>query len=209
MAYRSLSILILVSLSGVDQPKLVSCLEAVGKAKGNDAKVGVTTDGKITELVMGDKKVYLTWIGTNVIALPLDFANKADLMAWTAKGLAKSKVGKAMTKVNTGNAVWAVSAVAKDLDDKVKMKLGYGSVAMANATITADLRVQLGSAADAKAAGEKAQKELTARSQSPDLAANVQKLLAGITVTAAADEVVVKGTIPESEVMSLVMALKP
>lgn len=198
-----------VSLSGVDQPKIVSCLEAVAKAKGNDTKVGVTTDGKITELAMGDKKVYLTWIGTNVVALPLDFANKADLTAWTAKGLAKSKVGKAMTKVNTGNALWAVSAVAKELDDKVKMKLGYGSIAMANATMTADLHVQLGSATDAKAAAQKAQKDLTTRSQSPDLAANLQKVLAGITVTAVTDEVVVRGSIPESEVMSLVMALKP
>jgi hypothetical protein len=198
-----------VSLSGVDQPKLVSCLEAVAKAKGNDTKVGVTTDGKITELAVGDKKVYLTWIGSNVIALPLDFANKADLTAWTAKGLAKSKVGKAMTKVNTGSALWAVSAVAKDLDDKMKMKLGYGSIAMANATITADFHVQLGSAADAKAAAQKAQKDLTTRSQSPDLAANLQKVLAGITITSVADEVVVRGSTPESEVMSLVMALKP
>jgi hypothetical protein len=196
-----------VSLAGVDQPKIVSCLEAMAKAKGKDTKVGVTTDGKITELAVGDKKVYLTWIGTNVIALPLDFANKADLTAWTAKGLAKSKVGKAMTKVNTGNALWAVSAVAKDLDDKMKMKMGYGSVAMANATITADLHVQLGSAADAKAAAEKAQKELPTRSQSPDLAENLRKLLAGVTVTAVTDELFVKGSIPESEVMQLVGAL--
>jgi len=196
-----------VSLAGVDQPKIVSCMEAVAKAKGNDAKVGVTTDGKITELSVGDKKVYLTWIGTNVIALPLDFANKADLTAWTAKGLAKSKVGKAMTKVNTGSAMWAVSAVAKDIDDKMKMKLGYGSVAMGSSTITADLHVQLGSAADAKAAAEKAQKELTTLAQSPGLAANLQKLLGGITVTSVTDELQVKGSMPETEVLQLVGAL--
>lgn len=196
-----------VALDGVDQPRIVSCLEAVAKAKGKDSKVVVTTDGKITELSVGDKKVYLTWIGTNVLALPLDFANKADLAAWTTKGLAKSKVGKAVTKVNTGNAIWAVSAVAKDLDDKTRMKLGYGSVAMANATITADLHVRLGSAADAKAAAEKAQKELTTLSQSPGLAANLQKLLAGISVTSITDEVQVKGAMPESEVLQLIGAL--
>ncbi len=196
-----------VSLDGVDQPKIVSCLEAVAKTKGKDAKVAVTTDGKVTELAVGDKKIYLTWIGTNVIALPIDFANKADLVAWTTKGLARSKVAKAMAKVNTSNAMWAISAVAKELDDKTKMKLGYGSVAMANATISADLHVKLGSAADAKGAADKAQKQLTELAQSPGLAANLQKLLAGITVTSVTDEVQVKGAMPESDVLGLVGAL--
>lgn len=198
-----------ISLNGVDQPKIVSCMEAVAKAQGNDVKVVATTEGKITELAMGDKKIYLTWIGTGVIVLPLDFANKADLTAWTAKGLAKSKVAKGMNKVNTGHAVWAVSAVPKDIDDKTKMKMGYGSMAMANATLSADLHVQLGSAADAKAAAERSQKDLAAMAQNPGLDAKLQKLLTGITVAAASDEVQIKGSIPESEVLSLVMALKP
>ncbi|MEO7097679.1 MAG: hypothetical protein ABI175_30740 [Polyangiales bacterium] len=197
-----------VALAGIDQPKIVSCLEAVAKVKGGkDAKVGVVTDGKIVELTVGDKKVYMTWIGTNVLALPLDVANKADLAAWTAKGLAKSKVAKGMGKVNTSNAIWAVSAVAKELDEKTKMKMGYGSVVMASSTISADLHVQLGTAAEAKAAAEKAQKELTTMSQSPGLAANLQKLLAGITVTSVADEIQVKGAMPESDVLSLIAAL--
>lgn len=196
-----------VSLDGIDQLKIVSCLEAVAKAKGKDTKVAVTTDGKITELALGDKKIYLTWIGTNVIALPIDVANKADLAAWTTKGLARSKVGKAMSKVNTSNALWAVSAVAKDIDDKTKMKMGYGSFAMANATIKADLHLQLGSAADAKAAAEKAQKDIATKAQSPDLGANVQKFLAGIAVTAVADELQVKASIAESDVLGLVGAL--
>jgi len=197
-----------ISLNGVDQPKIVSCMEAVAKAKGNDTKVGVTTDGKITELAVGDKKIYLTWIGTNVIVLPLDFASKADLAAWTGKGLAKSKVAKGMGKVNTGTAMWAVSAVPKDIDDKTKMKMGYGSIAMANATISADLHVQLGSAADAKAAAERSQKDLATMAQNPSLDPKLQKLLGGVSVASAADEVQVKGAIPESEVFGLIMALK-
>jgi hypothetical protein len=198
-----------ISLNGVDQPKIVSCMEAVAKANGNAAKVGVTTDGKITELAVGDKKIYLTWIGTNVIALPLDFANKPDLTAWTAKGLAKSKVAKGMGKVNTGNAVWVVTAVPKDIDDKMKMKMGYGSVAMAGGTISVDLHVQLGSAADAKAAAAKSQGQLTEMAKNPSLDPKLQKLLAGVTVAAAADELWAKGTMPESEVLGLIMALKP
>lgn len=198
---------IFISLSGMDQPKIISCMEAVAKAKGTDAKVAVTTDGKITELALGDKKLYLSWIGTNVIALPLDAANKAELAAWTAKGLGKSKVAKGMSKVNTSNAVWAVTAVAKELDDKTKMKMGYGSVSLASATLSADLHVQLGSAAEAKAAADRAQQDLAAKAKSPDFSASVQKFLQGISVSAAADELQVKGSIAESEVFGLVGAL--
>ncbi|MBL0213929.1 MAG: hypothetical protein IPQ07_08600 [Myxococcales bacterium] len=199
---------IYIAVEGVDQAKIVSCFEAVGKAKGKEGKVGVKTEGKITELSFGDKQIYLSWIGTNVIVLPLEFTNKADLAAWSgAKGLAKSKVAKASTKVNTGGAVWAVSAVAKELDDKTKMKLGYGSVTMAASNIAADLHVQLGTAADAKAAADKAQKELSTLASSPGLAPNLKSVLTSVTVTSAADELQVKGTMPESDVLSLVGAL--
>lgn len=196
-----------VSLAGVDQPKIVSCMEAIAKAKGSDVKVGVTTDGKITELALGDKKLYLSWIGTNVVAVALDVTSKADLAAWTTKSLGKSKVAKAMSKVNTGHAMWAVSAVPKEIDDKTKMKMGYGSLALANATLSADVHVQLGSAAEAKATAEKAQKDLAAKATSPDFSAGVQKFLQGVRVSSAADELAVKGSIPESEVFGLVGAM--
>lgn len=196
-----------ISLSGIDQPKIVSCMEAVAKAKGNDAKVAVATDGKITELALGDKKIYLSWLGTNVIALPLDMGNKADLAAWTGKGLAKSKVAKGMGKVNTGSALWAVSAVPKEIDDKTKMKMGYASLALASATLSADVHVQLGSAAEAKAAAERAQKDVATKAASPEYSGAVQKFLQSISITAASDELAVKGSIPESEVFGLVGAL--
>ena len=199
---------IYIAVDGVDQAKLVSCLEAVAKAKGKDGKVSVKTDGKITELGIGDKTIYLTWIGTNVLVLPLDFSSKADLQAWSGtKGLAKSKVAKGMARVNTGGALWAVSAVPKELDAKMKMKLGYGAITLASGTLAADLHVQLGNAADAKAAAEKAQKELSTLAASPDLAANLKTVLSSVTVRAAADDVAVKGSIAESDVLSLVTAL--
>jgi len=198
-----------VSLNGVDQPKIVSCMEAIAKAKGNaDAKVVVTTDGKINELALGDKKIYLSWIGTNVLVMPLDFGNKADLTAWTAKGLAKSKVAKGMGKVATANALWVVSAVPKDLDANTKMKTAYGSVAMANASISVDLNVQLPTAAAAKAAAEKSQKDLATVAQNPGLDPKLQKIVSAVSVTAVGDELHAKGSVPESEVFSLVMALK-
>ncbi len=199
---------IYIAVDGLDQPTIVTCLEAVAKAKGKDGKVSVKTDGKINEITLGDKTVYLSWVGTNVLVLPLEITNKADLAAWSgAKGLAKSKVGKAMTKVNTGGALWAVSAVAKDLDDKTKMKMGYGAMTLASSKIAADLHVQLDSAASAKAAADKAQKELTTLAGSPGLAPNLKTVLTAVTVTSAGDELQVKGSMPESDVLSLLGAL--
>ncbi len=197
---------IYIAVDGLDQPKIVSCLEAIAKTKS--AKLSVKTDGKITEVNVGDKSVFMTWVGTNVLVLPLEFTSKADLVAWSgAKGLTKSKVAKPVTKVNTAGALWAVSAVAKALDDKTKMKLGYGSVTFARATISGDLHVQLDSAASAKAAADKAQKELTTLAGSPGLAANLKTVLSAVTVTSAADELQVKGSMPESDVLSLIGAL--
>ncbi|CAN5782493.1 hypothetical protein BH11MYX3_BH11MYX3_31370 [soil metagenome] len=199
---------IYIAVDGLDQPKIVSCLEAVAKAKGKDTKVSVKTDGKINELTLGDKTIYMSWIGTSVLVIPLEITNKADLAAWSgAKGLIKSKVGKASGKVNTGGALWAVSAVAKDLDDKTKMKLGYGSMTLASSKIAADLHVQLDSAENAKAAADKAQKELSTLAGSPGLAPNLKTVLSAVTVTSAADEVQVKGSMPESDVLSLIGAL--
>lgn len=199
---------IYISVDGLDQAKLVSCLDAVAAAKGKkDAKVAVKTDGKITELTVGDKSMFLTWIGTNVIVVPHEFTSKADLQAWTgAKTLAKSKVARGMGKVNTSAAVWAVSGMPKDLDDKTKMKMGYGSVTLSGGKLGADLKVQLSSAESAKAAAAKAQKELTALA-SGDLDASLKAVLTAVTVNAVGDELQIKGSMAESDVLQLVGAL--
>src|SRR4051812_46117478 len=116
---------IYISVTGLDQAKLTSCFQVVAKGKPT-----IKTEGKITELSSGDKTLYLSWIGTNVLVLPFELGNKADLGTWTAgaKALTKSKVARSMGKVNTSAAVWAVSAVPKDLDDNQKMKGGYGAI---------------------------------------------------------------------------------
>jgi hypothetical protein len=200
---------IFLSVDGLDQAKLVACLEAVAAAKGKkDVKVAVKTDGKITEIAVGDKSVFLSWIGTNVIALPIEVSSKADLQAWTgAKALAKSKVAKGMGKVNTSAAAWAVSGMPKDLDDKTKMKMGYGSVTLSGGKLGADFHVQLASAESAKAAAEKAQKELTGLASSNGLDPSLKAVLLAVTVVAAGDELQIKGAMPESDVLQLVGAL--
>ena len=200
---------IYIAVDGLDQAKLVTCIEAIAAAKGKkDAKVAVKTDGKIIEVGVGDKATFLTWIGSNVIVVPIEVSSKADLQAWTgAKGLAKSKVARGMGKVNTAAAAWAVSGMPKDLDDKTKMKMGYGSVTLSGGNLGGDFHVQLASADAAKAAAAKAQQELTTLAGSDGLDANLKAVLTAVTVKAAGDELQIKGSMPESDVLQLVGAL--
>ena len=198
-----------VAVTGLDQPKLLGCLESIAKARNAKAVFSAKPDGSLTAISLADKDapMYLTWIGKDVIALPLQFTSKDDLTAWQGnkKGLAKAAVARATGKVNTGAAVWAVSAVPKELDASIKMKLGYGAITTANRTLSADLHIQLASAAAAKTAADKASKDLTAAAST--MADNLKALLGQISVTAEADELVIKGGIPEGEVLSLVGAL--
>jgi hypothetical protein len=112
-----------------------------------------------------------------------------------------------MGKVNTSAAAWAVSGMPKDLDDKTKMKMGYGSVTLSGGKLGADLKVQLSSADAAKAAAEKAQKELTALAAGDGLDASLKAVLTAVTVNAVGDELQIKGSMPESDVLQLVGAL--
>lgn len=203
---------IFFGISGLDTPKMVSCMEAVAKEKGKkDAKVLAKPDGAITELSVENdasfKTVYISWIGKDVFALPLQFDSKADLKAWTTgKALGKSKVARGAGKVNTGAAAWAVSGMPKDLDDTTKMKSGYASVTMKAGTLGADVHIQLASPAAAKALADKTQKELTdAASSQTD--ATVKGVLTSTKVAATGDEVAVSASVAENDLFALVGAL--
>lgn len=193
-----------LALDGVDEPKLVACLEAIAKAKKLDAvSVTTTRDGAIAELTMGSDKIYAKWIGKDVLVLPLDIDNKAQLKRWagTKHGLAKASVAKAVGKVATKAAVWMVTAAESDLEG-VKMKLGYGSLDTAAGALTADMHVVAASAAEAKAAADKIQKELAAIAQGQN-ASGLAAVLKGITVTAVKDELVIKASILEKDLLAL------
>jgi hypothetical protein len=205
---------IFFGVSGLDTPKMVSCMEAVAKEKGKkDAKVVAKQDGAITELsVQGDsgfKTVYVSWIGKDVFALPLQLDSKADLKTWTtgAKALGKSKVARGAAKVNTGAAAWAVSGMPKDLDDNTKMKSGYASVTLKAGKLGADVHLQLESAAAAKALADKTQKELTEAAAQTSIDPAIKAVLTTTKVAATGDEVAVNASIAETDVFTLVGAL--
>ncbi len=197
-----------LALRGVDETTLVACLEAIAKSKNQkDTKVTVTRDGAISELAMGDDKLYAKWIGKDVLVLPIDIDNKAQLLTWagTKNGLAKAPVGKGVRKVATASALWVVSAAETDLDG-VKMKLGYGSLDTAAGALTADLHVVTTSAADAKRVADRTQQDLAAVA-SGQAASGLAAVLKGITVSSVKDEIVIKASVLEKDLLALAGAL--
>jgi hypothetical protein len=200
---------VFLALNGVDEAKIARCLEDVAKSKGQtDAKVTITKDGTISEMTDGKHKAYVSWIGKDVLVMPLKFDDKAQLQKWTGAkgGLAKAPIGKVLSKVDTRAGIWAVTANEQDLDG-MKMKIGYGSLNSMKGSLVADLHIVVASAADAKSIADKAQTELAAKAADPALAANLQTMLKGVSVKSAGSEVLVKATMIEKDLLSLAGAL--
>ncbi len=198
---------IFIAVKDLDEARIVGCLEAIANKQAlADQKVIVTKQGAITELSMGGDKVYTRWIGKDVLVLPIDVGDKKQLEKWApVKGaIAKAPVNRGLAKTNTKAAVWAVTAVEQDIEGK-KMKLGFGSLTTASGTLDADLHFVVASAADAKAIADKASQELATMATGGQ--ASLQTLLAGVTVSSASDEVLVKATVAEKDLFGALGAL--
>lgn len=200
---------IFIALTGIDEPKIVTCLEAIAKSKGDkDTKVVITRDGAITEIAMGKDKLYVSWIGKDVLVLPITTGDKAQLQTWTGgkKALAKAPVGASLAKVDTRSAVWAVSSVERDLEG-MKMKGGYGGLVSTKGSLAIDLHIVLPSAADAKTMADKATADLAVKTSDPALAPALKPLLTAVSIKGAGPEVVIKAAFPEKDLLSLAGAL--
>lgn len=195
---------------GVDQPKLMKCLEDVAKATGDKgAKLAVKKTGAITELAMGADKIYMSWIGADVVALAFDAKEKGALEKWIGgKGaLGKTALGKTLASANTKAALWGATTSAKELDPGVNMKGGHGALTIAGGTLAIDLRVTLDSAKAATDAAAKATAELAKAVKGPDLPDGVKTIVKQTSIKAIGAEVAVKTSVAESAVMPLITSM--
>jgi hypothetical protein len=198
-----------IQFKGLDEAKIVSCLEAMFRSQGTkDAKITVTRSGAITQLSQGKDNLYVTWIGTDVVAMALEPKDKAQLQAWTGgkKSLATGAVGKLAAKVDTRAAFWVASAMEQEVE-KMKMKGGYGALALAKGTLAIDLHMVMPTAVDAKSVADKASAELAAKTNGPGLAPALKPVMEAVKITSAGTEVIVKAAIPEKDLLSIVGAL--
>jgi len=198
-----------ISFKGLDEAKIVTCLESLVRSQGTkDAKIVVTRDGAVTQLAMGKDSLYVTWMSGDVVVMALEPKDKAQLQAWTTgkKSLAKGAVGRLVAKVDTRAAFWVASTMEQEIE-KMKMQGGYGALALAKGTLAVDLHMVLASAADAKAVADKASAELAVKTNGAGLAPALKPVMQAVKITSAGPEVIVKAAVPEKDLLSIAGAL--
>lgn len=197
---------------GLDQAKLTKCFEEVAKVSGvKDPKLTVKKTGAITEVTTDKGKIYVSWIGTDVLVIPTDADDKAMLEKWIGQkgGLAKSPLAKLHASANTKGALWGASAIAKELEPSVRMKSAHGALTVGGGNLVIDLHTTLESAKMATDAAAKANAQIAQMSATVQVPANVKAMLQQVSVKATGADVAVKATVPESEVLGLLSAFVP
>jgi len=197
--------------AGLDQPKLTKCFEDVAKATGaKDTKLTIKKTGAITELgVDKDNKIYVSWIGTDVLVIPSDPKDKGILEKWIGQkgGLAKAPVAKIYGNANTKGAIWGASSISTELEPGMRMKSAHGALTVAGGNLTIDLRTTLDSAKSATDAAAKATKQVAEVVSGANLPQNAKTMLQQISIKATGPEVAVKVSVPESEVFNIISQL--
>lgn len=195
-----------LALTGVDRAKLSACLQTAGQAVDKSAKVTIKQDGAITALTEQAGTSYFGWIGKDVVVVATHGKDKAALQKWmSGKGaLARSELGKTLAKVNTAAALWGAGQGSKELQPGMTAIGGYGSVGFANGTYDVEVRGIMATAAQATSMVTTANQQLAEAKKGTALPAPVVSLLKSVTIAAAKDEVLVKASLPEKELMGVV-----
>lgn len=194
-----------LSLSGIDKAKLSSCLQtAVQGMAEKDAKVTLKQDGNITQVSNGKDTAFLGWIGKDVIVVSLHAQDKPSLLKWMGgKGaLAKSEVGKSIAKLNTAAAMWGAGEASKEIQPGVTVKGGYGTVTFAKGNLDADVHAVMSDATQATTMAASTKQQLDAAKQG-QLPKTIVTMLSAVSIAAANDEVVLKGSFVEQDLLSV------
>lgn len=195
-----------ISLSGIDRAKLSSCMQpAFQRMADKTEKITVKHDGNVTQISDGKEARFLGWVGKDVIVVAVHAEDKASLAKWMGgKGaLAKSTVGKTLARVNTSAALWGAGESTQEVQPGITVKGGYGTVAVSKGNLDADVHAVLASASQAATMASSAKQQLDDARQTPLLPASIDAVLKGVTIAAANDEVVVKASVVESDLLSV------
>jgi hypothetical protein len=169
------------------------------------AKVTVKQDGNLTQITNGADTALFGWVGKDVIVVSLHAQDKASLVKWMGgKGaLAKSTLGKSIAKINTSAAVWGAGEETKEVEQGITVKGGYGAVKFAKGSVDADVHAVMENAAQATKMATSANKQLDEAKQGSQLPPMIAGMLKTVTIAAAGDEVVIKATVVEKDLMNV------
>jgi hypothetical protein len=200
-----------IALSGVDKARLSSCLQRGFQSHADKGvKVTIKQDGNVTQVTDGKDSIFLGWVGKDVVVVPLHTQDRATLVKWMGgKGaLAKTAVGKALTKVNTSAVMWGAGDGAREFEPGIVITGGYGALTFAKGNVDANVRARLENPAQASAMATSVQNQLDEVRQTPLLPSTIAAMLKAITIAAADDEVTFKANVVEKDLAAaLTMAL--
>jgi hypothetical protein len=194
-----------LSIAGVDRARLSSCLQTAGQAVDKTAKVSIVQDGNITALTENTDTSFFGWVGKDVIVVSTRGKDKASLLKWMngKGGLARSELGKSLAKVNTSAAVWGAGETTKEIQPGITARGGYGSVSFANGNVNADVHGVMASPAQATTMASTANKQLVEAKQGGGVPPQIAAMLKAVTISAAKDEVIVKASVVEKDLMAV------
>jgi hypothetical protein len=196
---------IYLAVSGVDRAKLSSCVQAMVQEKADKtAKVSLKQDGNITQVSDGKDTAFLGWVGKDVVVVSIHAQDKASLVKWMGgKGaLGKSGVGKSIGRLSTAAMVWGAGDLTKEVEPGITVKGGYGAVTFAKGNLDADVHAVMASADQASKMATTTKKQLDDAKQG-GLPPAISGMLKTVTIAPANDEVVLKGSFVEKDLMAV------
>ena len=206
--------LVVLGLDGLDETKVVACLEKIGNAMAQAAgstvaiKLTAKKKGKVTEYSMAGekKKIYIAWLAADVLAFTDDPNDKGKITKMIAGKPPKGALGSMIAKVSTTAPIWfAVSK--KDKEEWGTILGGYGQVDITGGTITGTGHLVVAKPAEAVAAAAEGNKGLAEAKTEAAQAAGVLKVLNTITITAAGSQVDMTGSVADKDIMGLLPQL--
>jgi hypothetical protein len=210
-----------VAVSGIDRTRLSSCLQTTAQAaaphaeagdKPGDkpadppAKVTIKQAGNITEVSRGSESGFFGWVGKDVLVVSFHATDKPSLVKWMGgKGaLVKSDLGKTLARVNTAAAVWGAGTGTKELQPGMTARGGYGAVTFAKGQLSADIHGVMENAGQAGSASILANQQLNLLKATGQVPPEIAPVVQAITVSADHDEVRIKASVAEKDVLGAV-----
>jgi hypothetical protein len=192
---------IVVAFRGTTRTKLEACAQK--RAKVAQKPLTITTAGGLTKYTgMGDKDIYMRWLGADIVAVSMAPDDKDATLHATSGGVAGDHALKGIGAVNTSASLWLVSNKAGDIPGLGgKMTGAYGSANVAAGTIAVDMHFGVDDPQSATDAAAKATAQLAAMGgggSSP-----IADLFRTVKVAAAGTEVLVTAQVPEKALLDL------
>lgn len=188
-----------LALTGWNAAKLGACIKKVSKREKKNVIVGPVKRG-IQQLELKGDKIYLGWIGKDVLVIATDPTDKA-LVQKMLGGRGAGAANKLANKLDTGATLWMVVMKSQPIQGSIEMKALYGTANVASGNVDGDMRVITGGASQASDLVTMFNAELPKLQGALPPAASA--LVKSLKLTANGAEVQATASAPEKDLLSL------